>query len=104
MGAGSTFSVRSIAWRDLNMLNVCDADLLGKTVKEGKLNMHISHDYFGGNLVGEEEALALMQRSGIINLAGKGSVEIAVENKLAAKEAVRTIDNVPFLMIYKFLY
>ena len=86
------------------MINICDADLIGKTLNEGKLKMHISRDYFGGQMVDGAEALRLMEESSIINLAGHKAVGIALSNKLGAENAVRVIEGVPFLMIYKFSY
>ena len=97
-------SVRSISWKDTTLINICDADLIGKTLSEGKLQMHISRDYFGGQIVDSSEALRMMKESSIINLAGQQSVKIALSNKLAAEQAVRLIQGVPFLMIYKFSY
>lgn len=97
-----TLSVRSIAWKNYNMVNVCDADLIGKTLVEGKLKMHISKDFFGGDLVGEEEALEMIRESPMISLAGRRSVNIALSNRLGSPNAVREIQGVPFLMIYRF--
>jgi hypothetical protein len=97
-------SVRTISWKDTTLINICDADLIGKTLSEGKLKMHISRDYFGGQIVDSSDALRLMKDSSIVNLAGKRAVEIALANKLAAEQAVRLIEGVPFLMIYKFSY
>jgi hypothetical protein len=64
--------------------------------------MHISKDYFGGITVDPLQALKMMKESSIISLAGEQAVGIALSNKMAAKEAVRRIQGVPFLMIYKF--
>jgi uncharacterized protein len=100
--ASSNLSVRSIGWKDTTLINICDEDLIGKTLTEGKLKMHISREYFGGQTVPAEQALKMMKESSIINLAGQQAVEIALSNKMAAKEAVRLIEGVPFLMIYKF--
>ncbi len=97
-------SVRSISWKDTTLINICDVDLIGKTLSEGKLQMHISRDYFGGQVVDSEEALQMMKQSSIISLAGQRAVEIALANKLGAEQAVRRIAGVPFLMIYKFSY
>jgi hypothetical protein len=66
--------------------------------------MHISRDYFGGQIVEPSEALKMMKESSIISLAGEQAVNIALANKMAAREAVRLIEGVPFLMIYKFSY
>ena len=95
-------SVRSLTWKDTTLINICDNNLIGKTLSEGKLKMHISPDYFSGKLVDRSEALRMMKDSSIVNLAGEKAVEIAVTNNLAAKEAIKTIQGVPFLMIYKF--
>jgi len=100
--AGGGLSVRTISWKDTTLINICDADLIGKTLNEGRLQMHISRDYFGGQIVDGQEALRLMKDSSIVNLAGKKAVEIALSNKLGAEKAVRVIEGVPFLMIYKF--
>lgn len=95
-------SVRSISWKDTTSINICDEDLIGKTLNEGKLSMHISREYFGGQIVDSDQALKMMKESSIINLAGEQAVGIAITNKMGAKEAVRLIQGVPFLMIYKF--
>jgi uncharacterized protein len=97
-------SVRSLSWKDTTLINICDADLIGKTLNEGRLKMHISRDYFGGQIVDGAQALRLMKESSIINLAGQTAVGIALSNKLGAEKAVRMIEGVPFLMIYKFSY
>ena len=94
--------MRSLPWKNTVQVSVCDSDLLGKTLKEGSLQMHISTDYFGGQMVGEEDALKMIRESSVVNLAGERSVSMAVSNRLASQKAVRMIQGVPFLMIYKF--
>ena len=96
------FSVHSITWKNASIVNVCDSELIGRTLVEGQLKMHISKDFFGGELVGEEEATKIIKESAMISLAGKRSVNIALTNKLGSPQAVREIEGVPFLMIYKF--
>ena len=96
------FSVHSITWMNTSIVNVCDRELLGRTLVDGKLRMHISKDFFGGELVGEEEATRIIKQSAMISLAGERSVNIALANKLGSRQAVREIEGVPFLMIYKF--
>ena len=96
------FSVHSISWKNASIVNVCDSELIGRTLIEGKLKMHISKDFFGGELVEEEEAVKIIKESAMISLAGIRSVGIALANKLGSPQAVREIEGVPFLMIYKF--
>jgi len=96
------FSVHSISWKNASIVNVCDTELIGRTLVEGKLKMHISRDFFGGDMVGEEEATKIIRESAMISLAGRRSVSIALANRLGSPQAVREIEGVPFLMIYKF--
>jgi uncharacterized protein len=98
----ATISVRSIAWKNASLVNVCDAELIGRTLSEGNLKMHISKDFFAGELVEEQEALKIIKQSAMVSLAGERAVNIALANKLGSPQAVREIEGVPFLMIYKF--
>ena len=96
------FSIRTADYRGSTLVNICDEELIGKTVTEGRLKMHISPDFFYGEIVDGREALRLMKVCSTVNLAGRRTVSLAIANKLGAKEAVREIEKVPFLMIYKF--
>ena len=104
MSSDSLFSVRRIAWKDTAMVNVCDKELVGRTLTDGKFEMHLSEEFFSGDLLDGREVLRLLKGSSIISLAGNRAVGLAVENKLGTKEAVRMVEDVPFLMIYKFFY
>ena len=42
------FIARKIKWQDVTLVNICDEELLGTTVKGDKVDMQISRDYFGG--------------------------------------------------------
>ncbi len=96
------FIARTIRYEGNLMVNICDEELLGKTVKDGALEMRISADYFGGENVNSEEALELIRRSQIVNLAGTRIVGKTLEAKLASPLAVKKISSISFLMIYKF--
>ena len=96
------FSIRAADYQGSTLVNICDEELIGKTVTEGRLKMHISRDFFYGEIVDGREALRLMKVCSMVNLAGTRTVNLAIANELGAKEAVREIEKVPFLMIYKF--
>jgi uncharacterized protein len=100
---GDAFSVRTTEYRGNKLVNICDDELIGRTVMEGKLKVHISREFYFGELVGSSRALDLIRSCSIVNLAGKRSVSLALENKIGAREAIREIETVPFLMIFKFL-
>jgi len=96
------FSVRTTSYKGSVLANICDEELIGKTVTEGKLEVHISKDFYFGEVVNRGEALHLIRTSSIVNLAGRRSVSLAVDNQFGSREAIREIEDVPFLMIYKF--
>jgi len=97
------FSVRTTEYKGNVLVNICDEELIGRTVTEGRLRIHISKEFYFGETVGAGEALKLIRTCAIVNLTGKRSVSLAVENGMGAREAIREIEGVPFLMIYKFL-
>jgi uncharacterized protein len=97
------FAISTANCNGNSLVNICDEDLLGKVVSEGELKVHLSRDYYLGEIVTKGEALRLIRTCNIVNLAGRNVVSLALENKIGAREAVREIDGVPFLMIYKFL-
>jgi len=99
---GKGFSVRTAEYKGTILVNICDEELVGKTVAEGKLKVHLSKEFYMGEVVDTGEALKLIRTCSIVNLAGPRSVTLAVENKMGTPEAVREIEEVPFLMIYKF--
>jgi len=97
------FAVRTAEYKGNVLVNICDEELIGRTVTEGKLEMHISKEFYLGELVDGGEALRLIRTCAIVNLVGPRSVSLAVDNRIGARQAIREIDGVPFLMIYKFL-
>jgi hypothetical protein len=99
---GRGFSVRTAEFKGTILVNMCDEELVGRTLTEGALRVHLSKEFYSGEVVDKGEALRLIHTCSIINLAGARSVSLAVENKVGAPEAIRQIEEVPFLMIYKF--
>jgi len=96
------FISRELRYQASKMVNICDEELLGRTLKEGRLKVDISPDYFSGDRVDEETALAKIKETDIVNLVGNRIVARALKEKLGHPRAVRKIEDVSFLMIYKF--
>ncbi len=94
--------MRTAEYKGTILVNICDEELVGKTVAEGELKVHLSKEFYSGEVVDKGEALKLIRTCSIVNLAGSRSVSLAVDNKVGAPEAIREVEEVPFLMIYKF--
>ncbi len=96
-----SFSVRVSNYQENTMLNICDAELLGKKIIQDELNMHISQSYYGEKLVDKEQAKSLLQNSSIINMVGKNTVSLSIELGIGSENAIKTISDVPFLIVFK---
>ncbi|MDH7595451.1 MAG: DUF424 domain-containing protein [Candidatus Bathyarchaeia archaeon] len=88
-------------WGKCVLLATCDAELLGKTLKEGKIVFHVHEKFYKGPRVTLEEALELIKQSTIVNMVGHKIVQKAIENGFVHPEAVLTIEGVPHAQIVK---
>ena len=94
------FSVRVTEYQKNIMLNICDAELLGKKITQDELIIHISEGYYGEKLVEKEEAINLLKQSSIINMAGKETVSLSIDLGVGSENGVKTISGIPFLIIF----
>jgi len=95
------FSARLINHKDTNMLNICDADLLGRTLNRGNLTLKISEKYYGEKVVEKEEAESLLKESESINMVGKKIISLSTDIGVGSQEGVKEIDGIPFLIVFK---
>ncbi len=95
------FSVKVSNYQKNSMLNICDIELLGKNISQDKLNMNISESYYGEKLVDKEQAKSLLQNSSIINMVGKKVVSLSIELGIGSENAIKTISDIPFLIVFK---
>jgi len=95
------FSARLIRHKDSNMLNICDKELLGKTLNRDNFRLKISEEYYAEKVVEKEEARDLLQKSDNINMAGKEIIDLSVDMGIGSHEGVKVIDGVPFLIVFK---
>lgn len=95
------FAIRQTNYQKNHMLNICDAELLGKTIVEGELNMHISESYYGERFVEKEEAENLLKNSAIINMVGDETISLSLDLGVGSKDGVKKISGVPFLIVFK---
>ena len=83
------------------LLAICDCDLLGKTLREGKIVFHIKDEFYHGRKASVEEAVSLIGNSTIVNLVGKTCVEKAIAKGYVHPHAVLNIEGVPHAQIIK---
>jgi len=95
------FSARLINHKYTSMLNICDADLLGRTLNRGNLTLKISEKYYGEKVVEKEEAESLLKESSSINMVGKEIISLSTDIGVGSQEGVKEIDGIPFLIVFK---
>ena len=95
------FSARLIRHKDSNMLNICDNELLGKTLNRDNFRLKISEEYYSEKVVEKEEARDLLLKSDNINMVGKEIIDLSVNMGIGSHEGVKVIDGVPFLIVFK---
>ena len=95
------FSAHLIHHNDGLMLNICDADLLGKTLNRDNFTLKISEKYYAEKVVDKEEAKDLLKRSNSINMVGKEIISLSVNMNIGSREGVKEIDGIPFLIVFK---
>jgi hypothetical protein len=83
------------------LLAICDAEILGKTLREGKIVFHVKEAFYKGAKVDLEEAVAMIENSTIVNMIGKNVVQKAIEKGYVHPEAVLTIEGIPHAQIVK---
>ena len=84
------------------MVNICDLYLIDKQIQHANITINIQKSYWMDKIVVESEVESYLKKSTISNLAGKETVNKAIEMNLAKKSSVKYFSDVPFLMIYRF--
>jgi len=83
------------------LLAMCDAEILGKTLRKGKIVFHVKEQFYKGTKVSIEEAMAMIENSTTVNMVGKNVVQKAIEKGHVHPEAVISIEGVPHAQIVK---
>ena len=94
------FSVRVSDYQKKTMLNICDAELLGKKIIQDDLTVNISESYYGDRFVDQKEAESLLQSASIINMVGKETVSLSVKIGVGSENGVKIISGIPFLIVF----
>lgn len=94
-------SVKVVKQAKGSLVAACDAELLGKTLKFGKITFHIRREFYGGSLVDVKEAIEMIKKASNCNLVGTKIVDEALRQGLVHPQAVLNIAGVPHTQILK---
>ena len=94
------YSVKISDYQKNTMLNMCDSELIGKDIVDGELKIHISENYYGKQIIDEDEAVSLLKSASIMNLVGKETISLAISQGIGSESGVKIISEIPFLIIF----
>ncbi len=97
-----TFAIRLVNHQNNRMLNICDAELVGRIVRQSDLEIKISESYYRQRIVDEKEAESLLRGSSIINMAGRKTIDLSIKIGVGSAKGVKEIEDIPFLIVFKF--
>ena len=81
------------------LLAICDSELLGRTLRQGKIVFHVKNEFYNGGKLALEEAVRMIENSTIVNMVGKNCVGKAIEKGYVHPDAVLDIEGVPHAQI-----
>jgi hypothetical protein len=102
MSRGGQVSVRRHKAQGQVVLAMCDAELVGRKLTDGKVQITLSEGFFGGDLFDPEESglLNLIRGASSYNIFGERAVALAVKFNLVDRATVRVVDGVPHAQVY----
>ena len=94
------YSARISDYQKNIMVNMSDAELIGRNIIDGELKINISESYYGTQIIDKDEAISLLKSASILNLVGKETISLATEFGIGSKDGVKIISDIPFLIIF----
>jgi uncharacterized protein len=76
------------------LVAAADADLIGKTFREGKFKIQVGA-FYEGDVVTDEALLDHLKSATIGNFVGKETIEVAKRGGYASDDGILWIDGVP---------
>ena len=95
------FSTKVISASGNLMLNICDPELVDKTVQDGNTKIKINPNYYAERDVDEHEAKSLLTKCNNINMVGEKTISLATSLGIGSEKSIRRIEGIPFLIVFK---
>jgi len=77
------------------MLAICDCNLIGKRVTQGKLVLDICKDFYGGEEVNIDAAVDLLRKATVANFVGTLAVSCGIAAGMIHRDAIIEVGGVP---------
>ncbi|MFH0831284.1 MAG: DUF424 family protein [archaeon] len=81
---------------------VCDAELIGKKLEQGNMQLELSEEFYKGEKRTEKEVLEIMKiessEDAVFNIAGKKAVQAGLKAGIIGSTGIIQIDGVPYAL------
>jgi len=85
------------------LIGACDEKLLGKKFEDGKFQIDVSMDFYGGERISPDVLKKYLEEATIANLVGKETIKCAIEAGLIDPDCVIKINGVPHAQMVRML-
>ena len=85
------------------LIGACDEKLLGKKFEDGKFQIDVSKEFYGGKRISPEVLKKYLQDATIANLVGKETINCAIDLGLIDPECIIKIKGVPHAQLVRML-
>jgi hypothetical protein len=75
------------------LVAACDATVLGETFEEGELSLSVTEEFYGGDEMDADAAVAAIERADVANLVGTETVEAAVDAGIVDEGTVLAVED-----------
>lgn len=83
------------------LIGACDKELIGKKFEEGKLQILVSKEFYGGRIISIQSLIQYLKEATIANLVGKNTVDCAIKIGLIDPDCVLKIQGIPHAQMVK---
>ncbi len=83
------------------LVAACDAELLGRTLRDKGIVFKVQERFYGGSLACVEDVMEAIKRATCANLIGPATVGAAVKEGFIHPESVMLISGIPHAIIVR---
>jgi uncharacterized protein len=95
------FSVKIHKSGGETLIACCDADILGKRLTDGELDIHVSEGFYGGDKVDEEGMIRFLGEATVANIIGERAVDAAVRRGIVEPSGVIEVCGLKHAQVFR---
>jgi hypothetical protein len=85
------------------LIGACDKELIGKKFVDGKLQINVTREFYGGRIISIDALIRYLKEATIANLVGKNAVDCAIKIGLVDPKCVLKIKGIPHAQMVRML-